>query len=289
MKILQLHELNKHQKSDIEVLVQECLKADGLKRTIYLDNDMNFFENLDSFYLLYNGRRLVSVLAIYEPLEEEAEITAYTLPTERKRGFFKTLFYKALKELLRFGLYRILFVVEPRSESGLSAIKACKANYFKSEYLLLFRFHGTKEEQNSLIELKEITGEKQEEAVDLSSKIFCTDTEETRGVIELALNTQYMNCYGACLDGHLVGICNVSYGQEKASIFGFGIAPDLQGKSYGRLFLQQVMNMIHKKGIKSVTLHVGSENTRAYSLYTSVGFTVQTQYDYYEYMIEGIK
>ncbi len=289
MKIFKLHKLNKHQKADMEALVQECLKADGLERTIYPDNDINFYADLDSFYLLYDNRKLVSALAIFEPLEKEAEITAYTLPSERKKGYFKALLHKAVKELIKYGLYRILLVVESKSVSGFSALKAFKTNYLKSEYLLFFCFDRRKEEGNNLIELRKLTREKQAQAAALSSEIFCTDIEETRDIIEISMNSQTMNCYGAYLEDKLIGICNISHGKEKASIFGFGIASSFQGKGYGRLFLNQVMNMLQKEEIKSITLHVGSENTRAFSLYTRIGFIIQTRYDYYEYIIKDVE
>ncbi|MGB8451196.1 MAG: GNAT family N-acetyltransferase [Anaerocolumna sp.] len=286
MNILQLHKLNKRQIKDTVDLVQKCLKEDGLERTLYLDNDINFHVNLDSFYLIYDGRRMVSVLTIFEPLADEAEITAYTLPSERRKGFFKVLFNKALKELIRFEVYRILFVAEPKSVNGLAALKACKTKYFKSEYLLSFQFNEDviKELEPGII-LKEILRDKQNEAAALSSEIFCTDIEETKDVIEISMNSKYMKCFGAYIEDGLIGICNISYGADQASIFGFGIAPAFQGNGYGRLFLDQAMNIIYKKGIKSITLHVGSGNKRAFNLYTSIGFTIQTQYDYYEYII----
>jgi len=289
MKILQLHKLNKQQIKDIVDLVKECLKEDGLERTLYLSNDINFYVNLDSFYLMYDEKRLVSVLTIFEPLEDEAEITAYTLPSERNKGYFKALFRKAVEELKRFTLYRILFVVEPKSVSGISALKAIKTAYSKSEYLLFFQSDNKEvKDFGSIIKLNEISRDKQEEAAALSSEIFNTDIEETMDVIEIAMNSKFMKCYGAYIKNNLTGICNISYGQDQASIFGFGIAPAFQGKGYGRLFLNQVMDMLHNKEIKSLTLHVGSDNKRAFSLYTSVGFTIQTQYDYYEYVIQDM-
>ncbi len=291
MNILELHELNKQQKAEIENLVRECLELEGLERTIYLDNDINFYVDLNSFYLLYDKGRLVSVLTVLQPLEEEAEITAYTLPAERKKGYFKALFQRAEEELLSFGISRILFVAEPKSVSGISALKALDAVYYKSEYLLAYPFpeasinntmYFSAPDFQPLFELIEITRERQEEAAVLGSEIFCTDVEETQDVIEIAMNSEFMKCYGAYLENKLIGICSISYGTTQASIFGFGIAPGCQGRGYGRRLLKQVMNMLRNKGTEVITLHVGSENARAYSLYTSVGFKIQTQYDYYE-------
>lgn len=294
MKILQLHKLNTQQIKDVEALVDECLKADGLERTIYLDNDINFYVNLDSFFLLYEENRLVSVLAIFEPLEEEAEITAYTLPSERRKGYFKALLLQAEIELLRFDLQRVLFATEPGSESGLAVLKGLKANYSKSEYLLGYQFHksdnyfsikSSVENTDELILLKELTPDRIDEAAELSSLIFNADINETRDVIELSMHSGYMECYGAYIGGQLSGICNISLGADRASIFGFGISPELQGKGHGRRLLKQVMALIKSRNLNSVTLHVGSENNCAYNLYTSEGFQIQTQYDYFEYRI----
>ncbi len=287
MKILQLHKLNEQQKTDIEDMVKVCLKAEGLERTLYLGNDMNFHENLDSFYLMYDNHRLVSVLVIFQPLEKEAEITAYTLPSERQKGYFDALFELAEAELAGFDVYRILFVVEPESVSGISAIKAYETNCVKSEYLLFYNMDKiTDGERNTLIHLIELQKSKQDEAAYLSGEIFNTDLEEAFAVIESAMDSEFMKCYGAYMEDNLIGVCNVSYGANQASVFGFGIKPIYQGRGYGRILLNQVMDIIKKKGIKSVTLQVGSENTRAFSLYTSIGFFIQKQYDYYEYIIE---
>ena len=294
MRILQLHKLNTQQIKDVEALVEECLKADGLERTIYLDNDINFYVNLDSFFLLYEENRLVSVLAIFEPLEWEAEITAYTLPSERKKGYFKALLEKAKTELLRFDLHLALFVTEPESQSGLAVLKALEAKYSKSEYLLAYQFQKSEdcysgkpadEIPDDIIVLKELTQDRIDEAAEISSFIFDTDMDETRDVIELSMHSGYMKCYGAYINSRLAGICNISFGAEQASIFGFGISPKLQGKGHGRRLLRQVMKLIKERNLNAVTLHVGSENSSAYNLYTSEGFQIQTQYDYYEYRI----
>jgi hypothetical protein len=136
MNILQLHKLNKKQKKEIEQLVGVCLEFDHIERTFYLDNNLNYYENLDCFFLLYEGKNLISVLTILQPSEVAAEISAYTLPTLRRKGYFKELLKNALDTLAKFPIYDILFVVEPNSFEGLKAVKASGGNYIKSEYLL---------------------------------------------------------------------------------------------------------------------------------------------------------
>jgi len=91
MHLEKLHQLDKQQKLEVKKLVSNCLTTDGLSRELYLDNDMNLYENLDSFFLLYDQQQLVSVLTIFQLNEREAEISGYTLPDKRKKGYFTTL------------------------------------------------------------------------------------------------------------------------------------------------------------------------------------------------------
>ena len=291
VKIQQLHQLNEKQIKDIEELVQECLMSDGLERALYLNNDLNFYENLDSFYLLYDHKKLVSVLTIVQPLEEEAEISAYTLPVERNKGYFTALLDYAEEELVGFDIIRILFVVEPGSNSGDYALKACQAKYISSEYLLILDMIngnpcGKVSNKIPLIELVELQTQILKEAATLSAEIFDTEIESSLSLLNNALESEQIESYCAYLSNDLIGICNVNYGANHASLYGLGIAPQFQGKGYGRTLLNLLLTKIADRKTSYLTLQVGSENQKAFSLYRSSGFQIKTQYDYYEYIIE---
>lgn len=287
MKVLKLRVLNEKQKSDVDNLVRECLKEENLERTLYLESDINYYVNMNCFYLLYNNQKLVSVLTIFQPLKDEAEISAYTLQAERKKGYFDVLLSNAEEELCGFGVKRILFVVEPESKSGMAALKAYDTKYFKSEYLLSLDIGEIVEDRiDTDFNLMELSFDKRLDAVNLSQKIFGIELEEAYDIVDTAMESESMNCYGFYTGDNLIGICNVSYGKNGASIFGLGIKPDYQGKGYGRILLNFVLAAVKKYGLSSITLQVGSENKRAFSLYKSAGFQIQKQYDYYEYFIE---
>lgn len=288
--IWQSHQLNEKQKSDISTLVQECLTSDGLERTLYLSNDLNYYENLDCFYLLYWNDKLISVLTIFEILEGEAEISAYTLPKERNKGYFTTLLGYAKDELKRYEINKVLFVVEPSSKSGLATVNALQARYEKSEYLLVRpsvkeqpvqKFEDTME---SFV-LRELDLDYLECAATLSSKLFGTDVKEDISILKGAIKSDQMKTYCSFLCGKMIGISNVNYGINSACIFGFGIAVNHQGKGYGRKQLDLLLSEISKYECDNIILEVGSENQKAFSLYQSAGFRVKTQYDYYELRI----
>lgn len=287
MNIEQIHQLNEEQKLDIEKLVLECLLADGLERTLYLSNDLNFYENLDSFYLLYDNEKLVSVLTIFEPLETEAEISAYTLPKERNKGYFTALLDYAEEELIGFDIVHIVFVIEPASVNANYALKACQASYIKSEYLLIMDNAECKHRNPyQAIELRELQAQNVTEAANLSAVIFGTNPEEDLILLNSALQSKQIESYCAYVISDMIGICNVNYGTHNACIYGFGIAPAHQGKGYGKSLLNLLIAKIADHKTRYITLEVGSENQIAFSLYKNAGFQIKTQYDYYEYIIE---
>lgn len=279
------HRLKKNEITEIESLVRECLSADGLERYLYLHNDLNYYKDMDCFFLMYQDDRLVSVLAVFAPLAEEAEISAYTLPSQRRKGFFKALLGYAEKELAGYGIEHILFVAEPASSSVAAVMQACRAGYAKSEYLMTLAapdYRPVPEDGTGLPELRSLTEESLEKAAALCSELFGSDIKEDLSMLKGALESEQMDTYCTFLAEDMLGICNVSMGSDSACIFGFGIKPEYQGKGYGRRQLRLLLAKLFGRGIGTVTLEVGSRNERAFSLYKGEGFRIKTQYDYYE-------
>ncbi len=286
------HQLNEKQKSDIEALVQECFAFDGVERTLYLSNDLNYYEKMDCFYLLYSNERLVSVLSIVEILEREAEISAYTLPKERNKGYFTALLGYAKDELTRYEINKALFVVEPSCESGIAAVNALQARYEKSEYLLIRPNHKEQQHMHKPEDIKEhfvlreLDTHCLEKAATLSSKLFGTDVKEDISILKEAMESDQMKTFCSFLSGKMIGITSVNYGIKSACIFDFGIAAKYQGKGYGRKQLDLLLSELSSCECENIILEVGSENKKAFSLYQSAGFQIKTQYDYYELQIK---
>lgn len=285
------HQLNEKQKSDIEALVQECFAFDNIERTLYLSNDLNYYDKMDCFYLLYRNERLVSVLTIVEILEREAEISGYTLPMERNKGYFTTLLAYAKDELTRYEINKVLFVIEPASKSGVAAVNTLQARYEKSEYLLIRPNHKEQHMQNpedikEHFVLRELDTHCLEKAATLSSKLFGTDVKEDISILKEAMESDQMKTFCSYLSGKMIGITCVNYGIKSACIFDFGIAAKHQGKGYGRKQLDLLLSELSRCECENIILEVGSENKKAFSLYQSAGFQIKTQYDYYELQIK---
>lgn len=284
MKILKLNHLNKKQKNEVSELINSCLNFEQLERTLYLDNDLNYYEDLEYFYLLYINKKLISVLTIYQANINEAEISAYTLPTERRKGYFNNLLNCALDTLNTFQITHIVFVVEPKSKSGIGVMHALNACYKKSEYLLRLGLNqDLQQEKTSDIELtlKEMDLSTIKEAIEINIETLNTDPIEAQYMFQEVLEAEDMICYCAFYNEVMIGICCVGYGSNSASIFALGIKKLYQGGGFGRKLITKVICRIQRKKINTVSLQVGSKSKEAFSLYKSLGFQIKTQYDYY--------
>jgi RimJ/RimL family protein N-acetyltransferase len=288
MEILMLNILDEKQKAEVRELVQECLKSDGLERSLYLSNDNNYYNDLKCFSLLYKNNKLVSILSIEQPNELEAEISAYTLPLERKKGYFRLLLKKAMEELESFQINKVFIVVESLSKDGLQTMEHIGTNYTKSEYLLYFdidTFYGSNTSfnlyDNGSIKIENTKKSELKNIAKHCTKIFNSTLDDEYELLSYV--NESSDCFSLSIfkEKRFIGICNISFNQESAFIFGFGILPNYQGMGYGKQSLTMITKILKDKGLKKISLHVGSDNRKAYSLYKNFGFQISTQYDYY--------
>ena len=62
--------------------------------------------------------------------------------------------------------------------------------------------------------------------------------------------------YSAVLDNKLIGMAAVSFESGEASIFGFGISPQYQGKGFGKELISLILEDLDKRGINDITIEV---------------------------------
>ena len=121
-----------------------CNDYDNLLGSMFLDPSLNFNHCINCVFLLYENRELISMLSMFIPTQQEAEITGYTLPKYRGNGYFKALLAKAVEELKKFDVPEILFVCETQSNSGKKTLDALKAEYEHTEYSMRLDQNGSK-------------------------------------------------------------------------------------------------------------------------------------------------
>jgi ribosomal protein S18 acetylase RimI-like enzyme len=285
MDIIQINHLGRTQKREIQHLIDKCNEYESLERTLYLESDINDDEGLDSFYLLYLNGKLISIVSIYFPEDNVVEISGYTMPEYRQKGYFMQLLDKVLNALHEFPSKQVLFVTEPKSLSAISTMQALQGKYVKSEYVLTLDLLHAKINQRAPmgLDIRTLKFKEIDEAVEINTKTLNMKREEAEFIYHEIMKANDLECYCALFHNEMVGICGVSYGNCNASIFGFGVEEKYQGLGYGRELITHVIQLVKDKGYTNLSLQVGSQSSRAVTLYKHMGFSTKTQYDYYQF------
>lgn len=282
MIIKELNYVDEKVIKEIKDLVDVCKKFDGLKEDIYLSNELNFSKEMKNVFVLYEANKLVSVLAMFVPTESEGEISAYTLPEYRNKGYFKELFGRAKQELIKYKVLDILLVCEDVSKSGKAVIQKLNAKYDFTEYSMKY---ANKDKINPddfksklyTADIKDI-----DILADISMKGFKAKShEESKQFVKSILEAEDRIQLVTKVDGKHVGMVSVGVHEDKCGIFGVTISPECRGKGLGKELLKLALNYLIQRNHDNIWLDVDSKNDIAFKLYKSIGFNVENAVEYY--------
>lgn len=283
MIIKEISKVSEELMQEIRQLEAICKKHDNLRQDIFLDSSLNFNPDIKSLFLLYEDNKLISLLFMFIPTSDEAEISGFTRPEYRKNGYFKSLLDRAVNELKKYNVPDILFTCEAQSSDGKAAIKRLNADYDFAEYTL--RYNKLHDEYSNKylnkIELHKANREDTKTLVNISQQIFHDSYENAESMVMKAFECQFRQLYIVVLDGEAIGKGGISFEDEGAYIFGFGIIPKYQGKGFGKASLQLMLKELAEQKIEKIVIEVDSKNESAFNLYKKCGFEVQTSYEYY--------
>lgn len=281
MLIKAYRDLSEDTLQEVLDLEEVCLDYDNLRGGIFLDPSLNFHQEINSFFLLYHKQTLVSILTMFLPAKHEAEISAYTLPKFRKKGYFKLLLAKALAELKSFAIPDLLFVCESSSIPGKAVMNALQAGYEHTEYFMRFSKGKFSPLNTYRINLRKARPGDLEEVVTVHRQVFNDGCAETKSLIQSRLLSDTREQYLAVLQGKVIGMLAINTDDEYVSIFGLGIIPEYRGGGYGKELLCSVVESLLLAGKSRITIEVDSDNRNALMLYKKMGFYVEVAYEYY--------
>ena len=281
MIIKELNRVNDELIREVSKVQAVCNEHDKLQGEIEFDTSLNFNKDMKSIFLLYEDKKLVSVLSIFAPTSNEGEITAVTLPEYRQRGYFKKLYEKAVEELKNYNVKDVLFVCESESTIGKEVITKLQGKYEFTEYSMKYCNEAT-EDINSIYntKLRIATNEDLEELICMSQSIFNDEYADAKSMIEGSFASEARVQYIAIFDNKPVGSATVFSDKEQSTIYALGILPEYQGKGIGREFLTLLLKE-PLKDKQNIRLEVNSVNARAFNLYKSMNFKVEVAFDYY--------
>lgn len=283
MRIKKTNILTKEEESEIVSLENRVLKNDILEYRAFLSNEINFNKSLPCFYMYYEGDELIAFLTTFMPSSSEAEITAFTHPKYRKKGFFSSLLKCAEETLAKSGINKVLFVVEPKSISALEVIKAKKCiDIDRSEYKMSYsNSEGGFVHQESNLEFVKVDNSNRDIFKMINEDAF-PEEEQNEEFTNSIISSQDREAYIGYKDGEPVGCFNINYEDEDAFLYGIAVISKYRGQGFGKNIVRFALDKGLQK-FNKVVLEVDSENPIAFSLYKKCGFTIDFQEDYYVY------
>jgi ribosomal protein S18 acetylase RimI-like enzyme len=270
--------LREEQSAALGVLRSDCSAFDGISE-LELEKSLNVHADMASFFLAYDGHRLVGALSVFAPRSDEAEIGSLVLPSSRRCGIFSLLFAEAEAALRRFRYTSELFVLDGRSDAGKKAASSFGACYEYTEYAMLYS-GGVALPSPDGLSIARLGEDSIEALAELRHEAFGGSREDAESFERATFAAADRQVYGAYSGGLLIGACSLGFEGRRASINGLVIAKARRGRGLGQAFLAAIVSMLEGGGYETL-LDVNSENENAFHLYKKLGFAVTRSVEYH--------
>ena len=279
-QIYKMSDYSNHQIDEINMLEQQCKIFDKSSLRVGIESLKEV--DGDEAYLCQIEDQLIGFLSWYTSDGTEANINAMVHPEYRRYGVFQGLLKSAVSEMEIKGIQTCRFRIPSNSEAGIDCIRHMGGSYSQSQFSMTLNqiLDTSLGFTSGMLRLAEELD--LEFLVECHSQAFGESEFWSRKYLTHTSREPARKTYIA-MDGlTLVGMIRVNFVDTKtAVIHDFCVLPALQGKGYGREILTQVVKLLLSQECSQIRLSVVTENSRALSLYQSIGFDISAESHYY--------
>lgn len=255
----------------------------GPGSTIQFCTSLNADPSMDCWFLARAGKNLVGVLSIFAPGRHEAEFSAWVLPEYRRQGIFTHLLERALDTLAGALDCQVLLVHDPREPAGTSLVKRWGLTLHHREFSMV---HAEPEPGTNTetpipgLSFRTATIHDRAALLETQTAAFGGTARDTEILVDSFLMDRQRRVVLGVLEGKAIASASLYFEADQSSINALAVHPAWQGKGIGRQFLKHLVALCPKT--VPVALDVDTDNPRALGLYTSCGFKVVRQADYWK-------
>lgn len=238
-------------------------------------------ENHDFFH--YVNNELIGFLGLYG-FGKKVELCGMVKPEYRRQGIFTALF-KASLHVIHEGNYEEILLNAPAiSPSGKAFIMKHPSEYTMTEHQMKYtgqdkQCDGTHTDGKNLV-LRHAEAADFDTEIHLNVSCFDFREDEAKQHNERIKQDPMQHFYMIDYRNTTIGMVRVAHHNEEAWIFGFAIAPEHQGKGYGKQALLKIIKQEQGNGYP-LFLEVETQNAHALKLYETCGFHSYQSQDYY--------
>jgi ribosomal protein S18 acetylase RimI-like enzyme len=232
--------------------------------------------------LWWDEGRLVGFVGLYAFGGPSVEVAGMVHPEYRRQGIGSRLLEEAI-ELCRRRSERQLLLVVPRTSVGARVLAESRGGALEhSEHALDLDGAVTQGPSDPSLRLRPASIDDISELVRILADAFGQSPRP------IDLDTPGVSMLVAERDGSIVATLGLNQSPTEWGIYGFAVAPHLQGAGIGRDLLRRVCRQANDAGVRRLHLEVEVNNDRALGLYTSLGFTRTSTEDYFEIPISSV-
>lgn len=239
---------------DILVSVENFIKNNSFNNGIsFLENDMNFYDDIPCFFMLYDLDELVAFMSIFIP--DSASCELYFHLDDKKHSSAVEIFnliYNEVKIYLdEYNLFNRYILFDNTTSMSKDLPIALQLTFSHSECLMQY---------------------------ELSYNFSLTDTFLD---YEVEKDADGMAVYTFLDEAH-IGSCQIEASGDYALIHDVEVTKKYRGFGHGKETLYHTINHLKKSGYNNILLHVNSANTIAFTTYSHHGFKIKQQIDYWK-------
>lgn len=264
----------------VRELIARCNDAEHLDLKVEIGGLRAARAATSNIFLAHVGQTLAGFCTLDGG--REIELCGAVHPDYRHRGIASALLDAARTECQRRSAEKLLLICEDDSRSGQGFLATLDMRREFGEHRMLrdTNIAGVPAAAGTLVLRPATTGDEQAIA-HITTLAFERDEADERQRLATDMLSLVERFFLALHGSAPVGTLKIFADPPRALIYGFAVAPEYQGRGYGREILNQTLRLLAEEGWTQVGLEVETDNHRAYNLYISAGFQRITTYGYY--------
>lgn len=262
--------LTKEEIASIQKL-REKMEKNGLRYKM----DLAVFNNISGQvkHLLYiDGEKLTgyAVLSCFDPTELEVAIIM-----EQKAEIFEAI-DATLKNYVKENQIKTMMIISDKQDHFMQqCLEKKKYTYNFSEYRMSLDFNKFVPSNKEKLRIEAASLEDAKIILQLENIFAQSEEDQTMSLEDI------QKTIAAKENNQIVASMRIENELNCYAIYGFVVKEQVRGQGIGRQFLTQVIQELLKKEPQKIYLEVSTENEPALNLYQSVGFQIDTHFNYY--------
>lgn len=241
--------------------------------------DPGFLTNPDeeaNHVLFYDKDVLVGYMSVDCYNGEDVEVA----PVVDNEDIFLDMHQSLVLQVKAKGKKKLLYIVDRNFHFLGNCLRKINIEVDFSENRMDLNLIKFKPLETTSLEIHDATAEDKKDIYELDKDAFehSTKIDEQLQIIE---NVDFLHTKIATINNEKIGKVKVFEDNGVVGVYGFVIFPHLRGKGFGKVFLSKIISDLLKSGTHQIYLEVETENIIAVYLYHSMGFEIQSTFDYY--------